>query len=84
MRYEITIDGEKATIYPPDACKDYLIADCGGWIDGVFDTEATCIAAFKLTRRDDIDGWSILSDLAEQVCHCDGENRAITVNDLAV
>ena len=48
----------------------------GMWLPGYFDAELTAVAAAHLP--DDI-----LADLNARICRIDGENRAITMGDIA-
>jgi hypothetical protein len=62
-----------ANAYKTDA-GDWVVAD-GCWLPGAYDSKTTALhaAAFSYER---------LSELNKRVCHIDGENRALTMDDL--
>lgn len=45
------------------------------WLPGIYDTETTARAAFRLDNR-------TLQALTDRICAIDGENRPITKEDL--
>lgn len=53
----------------------YVVSENGIWVMGVYDERET---AFHATTLPD----HVLFDLNERICHVDGENRVITMDDL--
>ena len=51
------------------------ISSRGMWLPGIYDSERSARYAFRF-------GDEVLQSLADRVCRVDGENRAITMDDL--
>ncbi len=53
----------------------HQISDGGGWLPGIYADEATARRAFEVDAV-------TLQALSDRICPVDGENRAITMEDL--
>ncbi|MEE9532751.1 MAG: hypothetical protein V3W52_17365 [Syntrophobacteria bacterium] len=72
------VDGVALKIWTND--EGVCISDDGGWIDGIYENRDAAIMGFKLSRSDEVDGWSELSDLSNRVC-ATPPKRNLTVAD---
>jgi len=84
MRERVTymsVQGRQLKVWPPkNPDEGYQIADEGGWIDGIYDSEETAVKAFKITFNKG--GWDTLSKLSKNINRVDTGNRLITSEDL--
>lgn len=52
-----------------------VISSRGMWLPGSYDSDQSARYAFRFSDQ-------VLQELQERICHKDGENRAITMDDL--
>lgn len=53
----------------------HVISSRGMWLPGNYDSDQSARYAFRFRNE-------VLQELQERICHKDGENRAITMDDL--
>lgn len=78
----IEVEGITFELWSLNGHPGYTISDDGGWLDGVFDSRESAIEGFKLTLKPN--GYDLLVSINKRVNWIDGENRLITMADLAI
>lgn len=76
----IDVAGEEIKIWSPVTLgSGYAVSDCGGWLDGSYDSRDAAILGYRLSISQN--GYTKLAELRDKINRDKNHPRKITVDD---